>query len=339
MADGGGAHDHQEHGDHAVTQALARPRSARRRSGPGGRTRLRRCARIGGSADPPSLPSAGARSVASRAVLRMPADGLAATPAGRSSATAAWNCEHWPESSWPGRPRPGPTAAASDGRRVRHGASACGTASALHPVQGRVGHRDQLGRRATVGGERGGADRDAPPGPSAADRAAKADSAKAAVSRSAVRPASSGRPRAGGSRIRRRRSAPAMSEARRVWRIRSAVQRRTSSPRRWPNVSLTSLKSSRSSISRLSGRMAPARADGFLAEPLVEVAVVEEAGQGIAVGEGSRLLVEARVLERDRRPRWRSSGRGRDGLRRGRSGRARTARRARPTRPTRRAGA
>ena len=65
-------------------------------------------------------------------------------------------------------------------------------------------------------------------------------------------------------------------------------------------MSLTSLKSSRSSISRLSGDRGAPGADGLLAEPLVEVAVVVEAGQRVAVGEGPGLFVQAGVLEGDR---------------------------------------
>jgi len=44
----------------------------------------------------------------------------------------------------------------------------------------------------------------------------------------------------------------------------------------------------------------PTRPDGLLAEPLVKVAVVVEAGERVAVGERSRLLVQTGVLEGDR---------------------------------------
>ena len=139
-------------------------------------------------------------------------------------------------------------------RRLRRSAAPRPGGLPLHPVEARVGDGDQLGRGPAVGRERRDADRDA-------DRdvepAVVAERRRPRTPRRAARPCEPPprrRRRAGGSRTRRRRSGPGCRTPGASAGSRSAVQRRTSSPRRWPNVSLTSLKSSRSSISRLSGR-------------------------------------------------------------------------------------
>ena len=163
-------------------------------------------------------------------------------------------------------------------------------------VQPRRRRGDQLGRGPAVGRERRGAHRERH-----RDRAPTRLAERRLGERRPeplggdLRPPR-GRRRAGGSRTRRRRSGPGRPTPA---ASRGSPRRpaRTSSPSRWPKVSLTSLKSSRSSISRLSGDRA-AGPDGLLAEPLVEVAVVEEAGQRVAIGEGPGLFVRRRSRAR-----------------------------------------
>ena len=104
----------------------------------------------------------------------------------------------------------------------------------------------------------------------------------------------------GSARTRRRRSGP-----RRPRRGASSGRGPPRGPapgprRRGRSVSLTSLKSSRSSITTLSGRAGAGGAHDLLRQSLVQVPVVEEAGQRVAVGQVAGGLVQARILERHR---------------------------------------
>ena len=75
----------------------------------------------------------------------------------------------------------------------------------------------------------------------------------------------------------------------------------SSSPTPWPCTSLTRLKSSMSSISTATGRCVRLASCSAFEQPLVEAAVVEEAGERV----GLRLVLEPRadlrVVERERR--------------------------------------
>ena len=81
----------------------------------------------------------------------------------------------------------------------------------------------------------------------------------------------------------------------------SASAQSSSSPTPCPCTSLTRLKSSMSSISTATGLVRAARILQRVQQPLVEAAVIEEAGERV----GLRLMLEARadlrVVERERR--------------------------------------